>query len=102
MLYTSGGFLSFNTAHSPSSIKTGSKLRGGGLHILNWDRARLGCCIEKDSKILQINYFSAKLSCSYNLIVIKVTFIQKRKLINLEDFIILYAVKRFQPQFFTF
>ena len=31
---------SFISAHSASFMKTGSKLRGGGLHILSWDRAR--------------------------------------------------------------
>ena len=29
------------SAHSASPIKMGSKLRGGGLHILSWDRAKL-------------------------------------------------------------
>jgi len=29
------------TANSPSSIKTGSKLRGWGLHILNWEKPHL-------------------------------------------------------------
>ena len=32
-----------NSAHSPSSIKTGSKLRGGGrgLHILSWEKSNI-------------------------------------------------------------